>query len=355
MKLIIQIPCYNEEHGLAVTLAALPREVTGFDAVEWLIIDDGSQDETVRIAREHGVDHIVRFTRNQGLAVAFMAGLDAALSAGADVIVNTDADNQYDASNIPDLVAPILAGRADLVIGARPIRSIGHFSQVKKLLQHVGSWVVRLASNTQVPDAPSGFRAMSRKAAMEFNVFNDYTYTLETIIQAGQKRMAIMSVPIGVNADLRPSRLVRSIPSYVLRSMLVIGRIFVTYKPFAVFSLLGVFSAVPGLALAGRFLYYYVIGQGDGKVQSVILSALLLGTGFFLFVAGIIADLISVNRKLLEKIDVRLRRLESAQRGSGRWPAFDASAERAQPENDVRLAKGATRKARTTLNPPPAG
>jgi glycosyltransferase involved in cell wall biosynthesis len=310
VKLVIQIPCYNEEATLAIALRALPRQVEGFDVVEWLIIDDGSQDDTSRVADEQGVDHIVRFTRNQGLAAAFMAGLDAAIDAGADVIVNTDADNQYDARDIPRLTAPILAGKADLVIGARPIQSIAHFSGLKKRLQGVGSWVVRVASNTSVPDAPSGFRAMSRKAAMELHVFNEYTYTLETIIQAGQKRLAILSVPIQVNEDLRPSRLVRSIPSYVWRSLLVICRIFVTYKPFAVFTVVGTSVGLAGLLLGSRFLYYYMTGRGGGHVQSVILSALLLGVGFFLVVAGLIADLISVKRKLLERMDYRLRRME---------------------------------------------
>ncbi len=322
---------------MSVALGALPRHVDGFDSVEWLIIDDGSQDGTVRVAKECGVDHVVRFTRNQGLAAAFMAGLDACLAAGADVIVNTDADNQYNAGNIPDLVGPILSGRADLVIGARPIKSIGHFSWIKKLLQQLGSCVVRLASNTQIADAPSGFRAMSRKAAMELNVFSDYTYTLETIIQAGQKRMAIVSVPIEVNADLRPSRLVRSIPSYIGRSIVVIGRIFVTYKPFAAFTVFGVISFLMGMGLGSRFLYYYALGQGGGKVQSVILSALLLGAGFFLFVAGIIADLISVNRKLLEKVDFRLRRFEMMERAAAEAPGSD---------------RRSIERTRTTVNPP---
>ena len=310
MKLIIQIPCYNEEETLGIALQALPREVPGFSSVEWLIVDDGSQDRTVEVAREHGVDHIVRLTRNQGLAVAFTTGLEAALTAGADVIVNTDADNQYHAGDIPALVAPIVEGKADLVIGARPIESIQHFSKIKRLLQGLGSWAVRVASRTDVPDAPSGFRAMSRRAAMELNVFTNYTYTIETIIQAGQKRLAIGSVPIRVNEDLRPSRLVKSIFSYVRRSMFVIGRIFVTYKPFAVFTVLGAIAFVPGLILAVRFLVFFLQGEGDGHVQSVILSALLMGLGFFLYVVGIIADLISVNRKLLEKINFRLRKLE---------------------------------------------
>jgi glycosyltransferase involved in cell wall biosynthesis len=314
VKLIIQIPCYNEAGTLSIALAALPREVAGFDTVEWLIIDDGSQDDTAGSASACGVDHIVRFTRNQGLAAAFLAGLDACLAAGADVIVNTDADNQYDATFIPALTAPILAGKADMVIGARPIGSIEHFSGLKKRLQNLGSWVVRAASNTSVPDAPSGFRAMSRKAAMELNVFNEYTYTLETIIQAGQKRLAVVSIPISVNGDLRPSRLVRSIPSYVWRSLIVICRIFVTYKPFLVFTAVGSAFLSVGFAIGLRFLWYYLSGQGAGHVQSVILAALLLGVGFFLIVGGVIADLISVNRKLLERVDYRLRRIELGER-----------------------------------------
>lgn len=328
MKLVIQIPCYNEEATLGIALAALPREVPGFDVVEWLIIDDGSADRTAQVAREHGVEHILRFTRNQGLAAAFTAGLDAAVAAGADVVVNTDADNQYDTSFIPALTEPILNGRADLVIGARPIQSIEHFSGLKKLLQSLGSWVVRAASNTDIPDAPSGFRAMSRQAAMELRVFNEYTYTLETIIQAGQKRLAVTSVPVKVNADLRPSRLVRSIPSYVWRSLVVICRIFITYKPFLVFTVAGAAITVLGLLLSGRFLYFFATGRGEGHVQSVILAALLLGVGFFLAVAGIMADLISVNRKLLERLDYRLRRMELGEHAAARH-ASPASARRA--------------------------
>jgi glycosyltransferase involved in cell wall biosynthesis len=318
VKLIIQIPCYNEEATLGIALAALPRDVPGFDEVEWLVIDDGSLDQTAKVARDYGVDHVVRFTRNQGLAAAFMAGLDAAVAAGADVVVNTDADNQYDASFIPALTEPILNGKADLVVGARPIQSIEHFSGFKKMLQNLGSWVVRVASNTDVPDAPSGFRAMSRQAAMELRVFNEYTYTLETLIQAGQKRLAVMSVPVKVNADLRPSRLVRSIPSYVWRSLIVICRIFVTYKPFVVFTATGLAISLAGVLLSARFLYYYFTDGGAGHVQSVILAALLLGVGFFLAVAGIIADLISVNRKLLERVEYRLRRMELGDQGTAR-------------------------------------
>jgi glycosyltransferase involved in cell wall biosynthesis len=311
MKLIIQIPCYNEEGTLGIALSALPRELPGVDRVEWLIIDDGSTDNTVDVARECGVDHIVRLPRNQGLAKGFIAGLDACLQAGADIIVNTDADNQYCADDIPKLIEPILKGEAEIVVGARSIDEIEHFSPMKKALQKLGSWVVRIASKTDIPDAPSGFRAMSRKAAMQLNVFNEYTYTLETIIQAGQKNMAIVSVPIRTNGDLRPSRLVKSIPSYIRRSILTIVRIFITYKPFRFFVSLGSVIFAFGLILGLRFLYYYLGGHGTGHIQSLILAALLMGTGFFLGVTGLLADLISVNRKLLEDIQYKLRKSES--------------------------------------------
>ena len=301
-KLVIQIPCYNEEQTLGVALAALPRTVPGIDKVEWLVVDDGSTDRTVEVAREHGVDHVVRLPKNQGLARGFMAGLAASLRAGADIIVNTDADNQYCADDIPALIQPILDGEAEIVVGARPIPDIAHFSPVKKRLQRFGSWVVRVASNTDVPDAPSGFRAMSRDAAMRLNVFNQYTYTLETIIQAGQKNMAITSVPVRVNEDLRPSRLVKSIPSYVKRSILTIFRIFVTYQPFKSFAWPGVICVGVGLAIGLRFAWFYLIGNGAGHVQSLILAALLLGTGFFLLVMGMMAELVGVNRTLLEDL-----------------------------------------------------
>jgi len=311
MKLIIQLPCYNEEATLGIALGALPREIPGVDKVEWLIIDDGSKDRTVEVAKECGVDHVVRLPRNQGLAKGFIAGLDACLKAGADIIVNTDADNQYCADDIPKLIEPILRGEAEIVVGARPIDEIEHFSPMKKALQKLGSWVVRIASKTDIPDAPSGFRAMSRKAAMQLNVFNEYTYTLETIIQAGQKNMAIVSVPVRTNSDLRPSRLVKSIPAYIRRSILTIIRIFMTYKPFRFFVVPGIISFVVGLLLGMRFLYHYLTGHGTGHIQSLILAALLMGTGFFLGVTGLLADLISVNRKLLEKIDWRVRQLEA--------------------------------------------
>lgn len=309
-KLIIQIPCYNEEDTLATTLSELPRSLPGVDIVEWLVIDDGSIDQTVEVAKNCGVHHIVRLPQNAGLARAFTVGLDACIRAGADIIVNTDADNQYCAADIPKLIQPILLGQAEIVVGSRPISRIQHFSPVKKQLQYLGSWVVRLASGTDIPDAPSGFRAMSRSAALQLNVFNNYTYTLETIIQAGQKGIPIASVPIRVNGQTRPSRLVKSIPSYLRRSALTILRIFVTYRPFRAFVTPGLIIMALGMLLNFRFLYFYLIGQGDGHVQSLILAATLLGIGFLLCIFGLLADLISVNRKLLEKLDWRIRRLE---------------------------------------------
>ena len=314
MKVIIQIPCYNEEATLPITLTALPRDLPGIDDIEWLIVDDGSTDRTVEVALAHGVDHIVRLPCNQGLARAFMAGLEACLKAGADIIVNTDGDNQYCADDIPELIQPILDGKAEMVIGARPIGDIEHFSVFKKHLQKIGSWVVRLASKADIPDAPSGFRAISRDAAMRLNVFTEYTYTLETIIQAGRKGMAIMSVPIRTNERLRPSRLVKSIPRYIQRSVLTILRIFITYRPFRFFALQGVASFGLGFLLGVRFLYFYFTGSGGGHIQSLILAALLLGVGFFLMVAGVLADLMAVNRKMLEDLKWRLWNLESGDR-----------------------------------------
>jgi glycosyltransferase involved in cell wall biosynthesis len=307
MKLIIQIPCYNEGSTLAVTLAHLPRSVANFDVVEWLVIDDGSSDDTVEVARAHGVRHVVRHTRNQGLARAFMTGLDAALSHNADVIVNTDADNQYNADDIPALVAPILDGTADIVVGERPIEAIEHFSPSKKLLQKLGSWVVRVASNTAIPDAPSGFRALSRSAAQRLMVFNDYTYTLETIIQAGQKNMAITSVPVRVNQELRPSRLVKSIPSYVKRSLVTIVRIFVIYRPFRFFGTIGAVMFFAGFLIGLRFLWKYLSGDGSGHVQSLILSGALLVMGVQTVLVAFLADLLAANRKLMEEVRFRLK------------------------------------------------
>ena len=311
MKLIIQIPCYNEEETLPITIKDLPRNVEGFDKVEWLIINDGSEDGTVKVATECGIDHIVSFKKNRGLADVFKAGLDACISHGADVIVNTDADNQYNSADIPKLVKPILEGKADIVIGERPITQISHFSIIKKLLQKFGSYIVRRVSNTNIPDAPSGFRAISRDAALKLNVFNSYTYTLETIIQAGRKEMAITSVPITVNEDLRPSKLVRSIPSYIKKSIVTIFRIFIVYEPFRFFIRIGLFLFAGGFAIGIRFLYYYLSGFGQGKIQSLILASILIIMGFQSMLAAFIVDLMAVNRKLLEDVQYRIRKSEA--------------------------------------------
>jgi glycosyltransferase involved in cell wall biosynthesis len=314
MKLIIQIPCYNEAETLATTLAALPRTVAGFDEVEWLIVDDGSSDDTVRVARQNHVDHVVRHTRNQGLSQAFITGLQNCIRFGADVIVNTDADNQYNADDIPCLTAPILANQADIVIGARPIEAIEHFSLTKKLLQRLGSWVVRIASGTDVVDAPSGFRAISRAAAQRLAVFNDYTYTLETIIQAGQNHMAVKSVPIRVNADLRPSRLVKSVPSYIKNSIGTIIRIFVVYRPFRFFGTIGAVAFLIGFAIGMRFLWKYFGGEGEGHIQSLILASALLIIGFQTILVAFLADLLAANRMLLEDVRFSLRQLPDSPR-----------------------------------------
>ncbi len=311
-RLIIQIPCYNEERTLPGTLADLPRDLPGIETVEWLIIDDGSTDRTVEVAEDCGVDHIVRLPGHQGLARGFMAGIDACLAQGADIIVNTDADNQYCAADIERLIEPILWHEAEIVIGARPIREIESFSPLKKLLQRLGSWTVRMASGTQVPDAPSGFRAFSRNAAQRLNVFNDYTYTLETLIQAGQAGMTVTSVPIRTNSQTRESRLIRSIPRYVMRSATIIIRSFITYRPFRAFAVPGLLSLSGGLVIGLRFVWAYFTTGGAGHIQSLILAALLLGVGFFLIIVGMVADLISVNRRLLEKLNGRIRTLEQA-------------------------------------------
>lgn len=307
MKLIIQIPCFNEAGTLAAALGDLPREVPGFEVVEWLVVDDGSTDATRQVARDHGVDHVVGHTSNQGLARAFMTGLDACLQRGADVIVNTDADNQYDAAGIPALVAPVLAGAADIVVGERPIRVIRHFSPLKKALQKLGSWAVQVASKTAIPDAPSGFRAISRTAAQRLVVFSDYTYTLETIIQAGRKNIAITSVPVEVNDELRPSRLVTSIGIYVTRSVATIVRVFIIYRPFRFFASFAAVCFLAGFAIGVRFLVFYLGGDGSGHVQSLLLATLLMGAGFHLFVTAFVADLLAANRMLLEELLYRAR------------------------------------------------
>lgn len=310
MKLIIQIPCYNESETLEIALNDLPRKLDGIDEIEYLIINDGSKDNTVEVARNWGVHHIVNFKQNKGLAKGFMAGLDGCLRNGADIIVNTDADNQYCAGDIVTLIQPILDGKADMVVGARPIDQTEHFSYIKKKLQHFGSWVVRKASNTDIPDAPSGFRAFSREAAMRINVVNDYTYTLETIVQAGREKIAITSVPIHTNAELRPSRLFSSIWGYVKKSMLTIVRAYMMYKPLKCFSYLSIPPVGIGILIGLRFLYYMAIGQGGGHIQSLILACTLIIMGFVTLMIGLVADVTAANRKILEDTQYHARRIE---------------------------------------------
>lgn len=310
MKLIIQIPCYNEAETLEVALNDLPKQIDGVDEIEYLIINDGSQDNTVEVAKNWGVHYVVNFKCNKGLAKGFMAGLDACLRQGADIIVNTDADNQYCGADIEKLVRPILDGKADIVIGERPIDDTEHFSPLKKRLQHIGSWTVRVASKTDVPDAPSGFRAYSRQAALKMNVVNEYTYTLETIVQAGRNKMAITSVPIRTNPELRKSRLFNSMFGYIKKSMLTIVRAFMMYKPLRFFTMIGSVIFLIGLVLGIRFLVFLFMGQSGGHIQSLILASTLMLLGFQTFISGLQADLISSNRKLLEDIQERVRRLD---------------------------------------------
>jgi glycosyltransferase involved in cell wall biosynthesis len=310
MKLIIQIPCKDEAECLPTTLAGLPREVEGFDAVEWLVIDDGSRDRTLEVARANGVDHIVRLTNHRGLATAFQAGMDAALKLGADVIVNTDADNQYDSRDIPKLVAPILAGDADMVVGDRQIQSIEHFSPLKKALQRLGSWVVRRASSTSVPDTTSGFRAYNREAALSLQVVSRFTYTLETLIQAGRLTVAVDHVPVRTNPVLRESRLFPSMSTYVRRNGTSIFRVYAMYEPLRVFmtaaALLGIVAAVVWV----RFLVAFVQGDGDGHIQSLILGAVLINAAVVLAALGVIGDLLSGQRIMLQRVFERVRRVE---------------------------------------------
>ncbi|WP_152047154.1 glycosyltransferase family 2 protein [Aureimonas psammosilenae] len=318
MKLIIQIPCLNEEGTLAETLSHLPRQVEGFDTVEWLVVNDGSTDRTVAVAKECGVDHVLDFPINRGLARAFTAGLEQALELGADVIVNTDADNQYNAEDIPKLVRPILEGRAQFVIGARPIVEIEHFSGVKKLLQRLGSWVVRFTSGAAVADAPSGFRAMSREAALRLNIFDSYTYTLESIIQAGRSGVRIASVPIRVNGETRPSRLVRSIRRYVMRSSISILRSMFVYRPGQTFLVLSLAPFALGALLCLRWLVFYFEGAERAHVPSLIAAAVLLILAFLCWLCALLGELNRINRRLLEDTQYRLKRAQFAGASIGR-------------------------------------
>ncbi len=310
MKLVIQIPCYNEAATLPITLRDLPRAVMGFDAIEIIVVDDGSDDDTARLAREQGVQYVRRLPKHSGLARAFVAGLDAALRAGADVIVNTDADNQYDARDLPALVQPILEKRADIVIGDRGIATVPHFSATKRALQRLGSWVVTRFSGLQVPDAASGFRALSRDAALRLVVLSDYSYTLETLIQAGVSSLRVAYVPVRTRAEVRPSRLMRSLPEYLAQSALTLVRAYAMYKPMRIFLLAGSVLILIGVVPALRFLYFFFTDSGGGHIQSLIFAAVFLIVGFQILLIGLLADLIGLNRKILEELLYRVRQLE---------------------------------------------
>jgi glycosyltransferase involved in cell wall biosynthesis len=312
MKLIIQIPCFNEEQQLPATLRDLPREVEGFDTVEWLIIDDGSSDRTIEVAREGGVNHIVKLTNNKGLAAGFQAGLDAALKLGADVIVNTDADNQYNGADIPKLVVPIVTGKADMVVGDRQVETIAHFSPLKVSLQKLGSWVVRQASSTNVPDTTSGFRAYNREAALQLVVVSKFTYTLETIIQAGKQLVAVDDVPIRTNEKTRESRLFPSMGAYVRRNSISIFRIYSQYEPLRVFWTAGAVVGIVAAAVWIRFFVFWLQDEGAGHVQSLILGAMLFTGAMLLFALGVIGDLLAAQRTLSQRTFERVRRIELA-------------------------------------------
>ena len=338
MYLIIQIPCYNEADTLPRTLADLPDHIPGVRRIETLVIDDGSTDDTAAVARKLGVHHIVRHPHNRGLAAVFQTGLNTALRLGADIIVNTDADNQYPGHEIPRLIAPILEGRADIVIGDRQTHTLRHFSPLKRFLQRWGSWVVRLASGTQVPDATSGFRAFSREAAMRLTIFTKYTYTLETIIQAGKKGLVTTSVPIQVNAPLRESRLIQSNWNYIKRNAATILRLYTFYEPLKTFSCLSLPFFLGGLFLLGRFLYFYFSGQLTtlGRyVQSVVIGGTLLTLGLLIFVLGVVADLIAANRLLTEETLYHIKRLEM-NANSGDIPRRHSPAPPAPPSSPSR-------------------
>ena len=317
MKLIIQIPCWNEEATLPATLATIPRQVPGVDEVEVLIIDDGSRDRTVEVARAHGADHIVRHTTNRGLAAAFQTGLDAGLRLGADIIVNTDADNQYPQDRIPDLIAPIVRGEADMVIGDRQVKQIEHFSPAKKILQGLGSWVVRQVSDTSVPDAPSGFRAFSREAALRLNVITNYTYTLETIIQAGKKNLAVASVPVTTNPITRKSRLIRSIPDYIKKNIATLIRLYSLYEPLKVFFYIGLVLVLIALFGGSRLVYFFFSLEGQNWRQTferhmptTIATVLALVFGLQIWLIGLVADLLASSRRLIEETLYRVKKME---------------------------------------------
>ena len=311
MKLIIQIPCFNEEDNLPITLTALPKQIEGIDVIETMIIDDGSTDKTVDVASWNGVNHILRLNRHQGLASAFKMGLSESVKLGADIIVNTDADNQYCADDIQALIKPILENKADIVIGARPINDIKSFSLLKKFLQNLGSTVMRFVSSADVQDAPSGFRAFNREAASLLNVFDKYTYTMETIIQAKPKVLEITSVPIHTNPEVRKSRLVKNMFDYVKNSIFTMLRIFIIYRPFRFFITIAIFSLFIGIIIGFRYLYYFCHGAGTGHVQSLILASIFIISGVQIALIAILADLLAINRKLIEDVQLRVKKIEN--------------------------------------------
>lgn len=325
MKLIIQIPCHNEAQVITNTIKSLPKSLDGFDAIEYLVIDDGSNDGTGNIALAAGAHHLVSLPGHMGLAAAFTSGLDACIKYGADVIVNTDADNQYHAEDICLLVNPIINGRAQIVVGDRGVATLQNFSPIKRLLQRMGSWVVSQISGMDIPDATSGFRALTREAALRTLVLNDYSYTLETLIQAGARKMPVEYVKIRTNPQTRPSRLIRSIPHYLANSSATIVRSYTMYRPLRVFTLLGGLFILGGLGLAGRFLYYYILGQGGGHLQSVVLSAVLLIVGFQVILIGLLADLIGFNRKILEELLYRIKYVDLNTKGKVHQKDVDES------------------------------
>ncbi len=354
MKLIVQIPCFNEAATLRQTVAEIPRRIRGVDEVEVLVVDDGSTDGTSELAREIGVDHVFRHRHNKGLARAFRTGIEACLSSGADIIVNTDGDNQYAGADIPRLIAPILAGEADIVVGDRQTAKVPHFSLGKKLLQALGSYVVRHLSRTEVPDAVSGFRAISREAALHLNIVSSFSYTIEMLIQAGRKQMAVTSVPVGTNAKTRRSRLFTSIPSFVRQSLVTMIRMYAMYRPLRVFFYIGMALSITGALPILRFVYLYMSGQGDGHIQSLVLGGVLVILGSVTLLIGLVADLINFNRQLIEMTLEKVRRLELAKQAeppSGTVPKVEVAEQLAAVERRTQMWESDARPGKAKVKP----